>query len=86
MKPKTLHDWGDSQSLYEFLQVGDTVGEDVADFFLNQVPPAFLSSNVIQLGECADYRHDRPVFATVKRENSQWKYAGLCYIGGEDPA
>lgn len=75
-----------NQGLDEYLQVGDVVDEEMADYFLNVLPPAAWTSNLIQIGEPYNHVMGRPTFSTLKKENGVWIYAGHCFCGESTPA
>jgi hypothetical protein len=78
---KTRKQWGESrQNLNEFLQVGDLVDEDMADYFLCVLPPATHLSALIQVGEPYSHVNGRPTFPTIKKTAEGWQYRGNCHI------
>ncbi|MHB2008602.1 MAG: hypothetical protein ACYCOX_11205 [Acidobacteriaceae bacterium] len=80
---KTYSGWGESrQSLDHYLQIGDVVDQEMADYFVNVLPPAFMSGLLVQIGEPVNDVAGRPTFATLQRNSArQWVYAGNCYCG-----
>ncbi len=79
---KTLTGWNQSgQELTPFLQPGDEVEEAFSDWALNLLPPAFWSSNVVQIGEPHSHIEGRPTFATFYREGRRWFFGGYCHRG-----
>lgn len=36
--------------LEEYLQVGDLVDQEMVDYFINVLPPAYMSGSLIQMG------------------------------------
>ena len=89
---KTFRNWtATAMSLTSFLKPGDEVDQEVADYFINAVPPKTMTTDLIQLGEPHDHFRDqdrkyRPVFATLKRQGEKWFYAGICFSGQSEPA
>ncbi|WP_168121914.1 hypothetical protein [Paenibacillus sp. HB172176] len=80
---KTYANWrGD---LDDYLQVGDEVDEEMVDYFLNILPPACWTSNLVQTGEPHHHIGGRATYSTFRREGSHWYYAGHCYRGQETP-
>lgn len=78
---KTPKQWHESKlCLNEFLQVGDLVDEDMADYFLCVLPPATHSQFMIQMGEPYSHVNGRPTFATIKKTAAGWEYRGNCHI------
>jgi hypothetical protein len=79
---KTLKGWHESQlQLTPYLQPGDAVEAEFADWALNLLPPAYWSSQVVQIGEPNDHIAGRPTFATFYREGGAWFFAGYCHRG-----
>lgn len=79
---KTLEGWHASQQeLTPYLQSGDSVAADFADWALNLLPPAYWSSTVVQIGEPHSHVGGRPTFATFYREGGNWFFAGYCHRG-----
>lgn len=77
---KTRKGWAESGlNLNEFLQVGDLVDEDMADYFLCVLPPATHSMFMIQIGEPYSHVNGRPTFATIKKTAAGWEYRGNCH-------
>lgn len=77
---KTREQWRESkQNLKEFLQVGDLVDIDMADYFLCVMPPATHLMNIIQIGEPYSHVNGRPTFATIKKTAEGWEYCGNCH-------
>ena len=89
---KTFRNWtATAMSLTSFLKPGDEVDQEMADYFINAVPPKTMTTDLIQLGEPYDHFRDqarkyRPVFATLKRQGEKWFYAGICFSGQSEPA
>ncbi|WP_288593811.1 hypothetical protein [uncultured Victivallis sp.] len=89
---KTFRNWtATAMSLTSFLKPGDEVDQEMADYFINAVPPKTMTTDLIQLGEPHDHFRDqdrkyRPVFATLKRQGGKWFYAGICFSGQSEPA
>jgi hypothetical protein len=82
---KTHKGWGESRlSLERYLQVGDLVDEEMHDYFLNVLPPAYWSSSILQVGEPVDHKERGAVYDTLKRTASGWMYCGNCYRGQTD--
>lgn len=77
---KTYDGWKDSK-LSEYLQIGDLVDEDMFNYFLNVLPPATLTHNIIQIGEAYDHYEGQPTYITLKRTPEGWEYAGHCLRG-----
>ena len=84
---KTYSAWGESrQSLDHFLLIGDVVDEEMADYFINVLPPVSMSGHLIQIGEPVNDVAGRPTYATLRRDSTgQWVYAGNCHRGASAP-
>ena len=53
MRTKTRAGWRESNlDLSHYLQIGDVVDEETADYFLGVLPPACYTCNLIQIGNC----------------------------------
>ncbi|MEK4983647.1 hypothetical protein [Bacillus sp. FSL K6-6540] len=76
---KKLEDW--KGSLDEFLSINDLVDEQIADHFIEVVPPAFFSAGIRQLGEAYSHVNGKPTYATLRRTEEGWRYCGHCFIG-----
>lgn len=83
---KTRHGWGESRlPLSQYLQIGVLVDDEIFDHFLNVLPPAYYSSDIVQIGEPFDHAEWGPVFATLKRvADGNWMYCGNCYRAQTD--
>lgn len=68
-------------SLHEYLDIGDTVDDDIVDHFINVMPPAILRSDLIQMGEPYSHIGGRAVYATIARSELGWIYCGTCFRG-----
>ncbi|MEI7028437.1 hypothetical protein [Paenibacillus sp. y28] len=77
---KKYEDWGNSY-LHDFLQVNDLVDEEFVNYFLNELPPAYWTGSIIQIGEPHSHVGGRATFDTLKKTPEGWRYAGHCYIG-----
>ena len=79
---KTMEQWHESrQNLGEFIQIGDLVSEDVADYFLCVLPPACMTGGIIHIGEPNSHVNGRATYATIKRTPEGWVYCGNCHRG-----
>lgn len=87
--PKSMEDWHNSglNSFDEFFLPGDTVTEDVYDYYLDLLPPATMRRGLLQVGEPAEHIEDpetgkwRATYATFANVNGEWYYAGECFRG-----
>ena len=80
---KTFANW--QGSLSEYLQIGDVVDEEMADYFLNVLPPACWRADLIQIGEPYSHVNGRATYATLRKQNGEWVYAGHCHRGEYHP-
>lgn len=79
---KTLAGWRSSQQqLTPYLSPGDEVEPAFADWALDLLPPAFWTSQVVQIGEPHSHVNGRPTFATFHKQGSTWFFAGYCHRG-----
>jgi hypothetical protein len=77
-----MADWHQSQKLMdEYLKPGDVVDEEIYSYFLNAMPPAFMSSKLIQIGEPYDHVNGKATFSTLQLGPEGWIYRGNCYRG-----
>lgn len=79
MSLKTKANW--IGSLSEYLKVGDQVDEEMADYFLNILPPAFYNGRIIQIGEPDNHIGSRATFQTIEKTSDGWFYRGTCFRG-----
>ena len=80
---KTEEGWRASKlNLTQYLQIGDSVDESIADYVICVLPPACYTSELIQMGEPFDSVGGEPTYITLHRTAGQpWKYAGTCHLG-----
>ena len=81
---KTLQQWNKSgQTLDGFLQIGDAVDDEMADYFVGVVPPACMTGHLVQIGEPVSNVDGRPTYATLHRAyvGMPWVYVGNCHRG-----
>jgi hypothetical protein len=85
---KTEEGWRASKlNLTQYLQIGDSVDESIADYVICVLPPASYTSELIQMGEPFDSVRGEPTYITLHRSAGQpWKYAGTCHLGSFAPA
>ena len=85
---KTEEGWRASKlNLTQYLQVGDSVDESIADYVLCELPPACYTSELLQMGEPNDHVKGKPTYITLHRTADQpWKYVGTCHLGSFTPA
>lgn len=74
--------------LYENAKPGDLVDQSVVDDAIGVLPPATLTSTLVQMGEPYSHRPDqfgewRATFATFQKVCAGiWEYRGHCFKGG----
>lgn len=75
---KTYAGWhGSGLDLSQYLSVGDLVDEELYYYVLEVLPPATMTSKVLQMGE--PYSHDangKPTFSTLIKRADGWHYEG----------
>ncbi|WP_258959285.1 hypothetical protein [Paenibacillus tyrfis] len=76
---KTYAGW--EGSLNEYLSIDDLVDEGIVNYFINVLPPACFTSQVIQMGESYSHIGGKPTFPTLKKTSQGWAYAGNCFMG-----
>ena len=86
-----MTDW--NKGLNEQFKPGDLFTVEVAEWFLNCVPPKSWSQTYVQCGEPYSHRqnkdgHFQAVYTTLESVkgtfsdiNSVWKYCGTCFKG-----
>lgn len=66
-------------------EVGDYVEQEIADWFLNCVPPRTWTTNMIQCGEPSGSRKEGTTYGTLVRVTDDiWEYKGDCLKGTID--
>lgn len=86
---KTYEGWEQSglASFDDYCFIGDTVDEEMVDYFINVVPPACMSSACAQCGEPVSYEGDeqgnyRQTYTTFHRiGDKSWQFDGDCFRG-----
>jgi len=76
---KTYENW--NCSLNEYLQIGDIVDEEMADYFIEVLPPATFTNSIIQIGEAYSHVNGRATYSTLKNTSEGWTYCGNCHRG-----
>ena len=78
---KTMAGWNESKlSLTKYLCVGDIVDEEIYDYILCVLPPAFHDNEFLQMGEPYDHNEHGETFITLQKCVSGWVYAGTMNI------
>ena len=84
-KIKTYKDW--KGEITEYLDINDIVDNEIIEHFRNVLPPKIDTSYTLQGGEAYDHILDdktnkyKGIYITFNKENSNWIYKGICYIG-----
>jgi hypothetical protein len=85
VKTASMAGWHEARvDLGKYLELGDAVSEDMADYFLGVLPPAMMRHDLIQIGEPNDHINGRATFATIYRKRGgggTWIWAGMCHRG-----
>ena len=71
-------------SIYDYLNKGDIVSEDIVDNFMDMLPPMAMSYGYLQVGEPFSHVYDidnrlRPTYMTFAKCDGQWRYYGNCF-------
>lgn len=84
-KIKTYKEWkGD---ITEYLNINDIVDNEIIEHFRNVLPPKTDTSYTLQGGEAYDHILDdktnkyKGIYITFNKENGNWIYKGICFIG-----
>lgn len=67
--------------LKDYLNIDDYVDQEMADYFINVLPPRTMNSKLIQMGEPYSHVNGRATYATLEKDNIAWRYCGNCYAG-----
>ena len=85
---KTMESWyGSGLNFDDYCFPGDTVGEDIVDYFVNVVPPVTLRYDCIQAGEEHSSEPDgsgkyRATYTTFHRTgDGRCRFDGYCFEG-----
>lgn len=80
--------WTKDCAYFDAYEIGDYVDDELANIYINCVPPKSLSSGYFQIGEPYDSRYDesrdtyRSTYATfIRVSKNLWKYCGNCFCG-----
>lgn len=87
---KTLKNWIEfaeqtgKGSIYDYLNKGDIVSEDIVDYFIDLLPPVSMTFGFVQVGEAVAHVYDishilKPVFMTFAKMDNKWRYLGNCF-------
>ena len=95
IKLKTIDGWQNSgcRTWDEYCKLGDLVDQEVADYFLNILPPQTMKRGYFQVGEPHNYARNpktgKPsdTYATFVRYGKDiWQYRGNCWTDFTMPA
>jgi hypothetical protein len=78
-KIKRFEDW--KGNLRDFLEIDDLVDDEIYEHFINVLPPACMTSQVVQIGEPSSVSEGMDTFETLKNSPEGWRYAGRCHRG-----
>lgn len=81
---KTMAGWHEAKvDLDRYLEIGDAVDEEMADYFIGVLPPATWRADLIQIGEPYSHVAGRATFSTLYKPlgAQAWLYAGHCHRG-----
>lgn len=81
---KTMSGWHEAKvDLDRYLEIGDAVDEEMADYFIGVLPPATYRADLIQIGEPYSHVAGRATFSTLYKPlgAQAWLYAGHCHRG-----
>lgn len=77
----TLQEWDFSKN-----KPGDKVTNEVVQYYMDMLPPAYYSSSLAQIGEPYSMRIDpdtgktRSTYATFKGNGNGWTFCGHCFL------
>lgn len=78
---KTLNEWNESKiCLSNFLNIGDEVDEEIAEYILCVLPPATWTKECIQMGEPYTHNNEgRAMYLTIEKKaiGDNWIYTGI---------
>lgn len=78
---KTFEAWTSFSSLNDYLKKGDIVDDEMVNYFTNVMPPAFHTSNIIQMGEPYNHVNGKATYHTLQKTSKGWTYVGDCHRG-----
>lgn len=65
----------------EYLQVGDIVDDEIAQYFIEVLPPVTMQFDLIQMGEPYSHVECKATYLTLGRTSLGWQYKGICHKG-----
>lgn len=89
--PKSQQSWHDSGlgQFGEYFRVGDEVTEELVDYFMDLLPPAYMGYGMLQVGEPYSHENDpdtgkwRATYTTFVKSEGKWRYVGECFYKQE---
>lgn len=85
---KSLADWHECGiNFHEFCLPGDTVTEDIVEYFVDIIPPTSHRCGYVQVGEPYNCEKGpesgkyRNTYATFAKRGGDWYYVGCCFCG-----
>lgn len=88
-KHVTRKDWEAAGDFTKAAMPGDTIDEEIVDYFMDVLPPASMERGYLQVGEPYDHLDDpktgkwRATYSTFRKDSSTglWVYCGTCFRG-----
>ena len=82
---KTYAQW--QGNLYDYLNPGDIVDQELIDHVVNCLPPETFRSGCFQLGEpyTSDYEGHELYYTFTRYEGNTWEFKGFCRSGETVP-
>ena len=71
-------------SIYDYLNKGDVIAEDIVGYFIDLLPPKSMTLGYVQVGEAHSHVYDidrrlRPTYMTFAKCDGIWRYYGNCF-------
>lgn len=89
--PKSNESWHESGlgDFGEYFRIGDEVTEELVDYFMDLLPPAYMGYGMLQVGEPYSHENDpetgkyRATYTTFIKSDGKWRYVGECFYKQE---
>lgn len=89
--PKSNQSWHESGlgSFEDYFRIGDEVTEELVDYFMDLLPPAYMGYGMLQVGEPYSHECDpetekwRATYTTFVKSEGKWRYVGECFYKQE---
>jgi len=80
---KTKRGWDKSeQTLDKYLTIGEPVDGEMYDYFCGVLPPAMMTSEIVQIGEPFDCDgNGKDIYQTLVKKDGDWVYIGIVNKG-----